>query len=102
MAWAVGPGEVDVAVGQTPGDLLAFARPTATLGERAVLGRTIGDFGTAASFAAVFAPPGCCASDSPASAPAAFGWGRRASDGWAELTVGDELLGQFIGSTARP
>jgi hypothetical protein len=96
VAWAVGPGEVDVGLGQTPAELLALARPTAGLSERASLDRAIRAFGTAASFAAVLSPPGCCTSESGGSLPAVFGWGRRGVDGWAQLTVGDELLGQIL------
>jgi hypothetical protein len=102
VAWAVDAREVDIGLGQTPANLLALARPTATWGENAVFGGAIRAFGADASFALVFAPPGCCTTDRAASAPAIVGWGRHGENGWANLIVGDELLGEILAHAGAP
>jgi hypothetical protein len=96
MAWAVDAKEADVAVGQSPRELLALARPATALHANPSIELAMGALGAEASFAAIVAPPGCCAGAGPASAPLLIGWGRHEGHGRANLAVGDELLGQLV------
>ncbi|HEY6460979.1 MAG TPA: hypothetical protein VIY73_12535, partial [Polyangiaceae bacterium] len=96
LAWALGDKEVDVALGQSPKDLLALTHPASTL--RAVHGteHAVKELAGDASFAAIVVPPGCCRSDAPAASPLTFGWGEHGGNARATLEIGDQLLGQIV------
>ncbi|HEY1691267.1 MAG TPA: hypothetical protein VGG39_03855 [Polyangiaceae bacterium] len=96
LAWAQRDDEVDVAVGQSPKDLLALTHPASTL--RTIHGteHAVKELAGEASFAAIVVPPGCCRSDAPAASPLTVGWGEHAGNARATLAIGDELLGQIL------
>jgi hypothetical protein len=102
LAWAVDATEVDLGLGQSPRDLLALTRPSVPLRTNASIARAVGVLGSDVSFAAVVVPPGCCMASGPAAAPLTIGWGRRAGNGRANLTIGDELLGRMVGIVTAP
>jgi hypothetical protein len=102
MAWAVDGKEADVALGLTPRDLLALARPATPLRTNLSIEHAIGALGADASFAAIVEPPGCCAGAGPASAPLTFGWGRHEGNGRVTLAIGDELFGQLFARATAP
>jgi hypothetical protein len=102
LAWAVDGKEIDVGVGQSPKDLLALSRPSEALRTREPIARALRGLGPEASFAAVFAPPGCCKASGTSSAPLTVLWGRKGADGRASASVGDELLGQIIAQFMAP
>lgn len=102
LAWAVDAKEADLGLGLSPQELLAQSRPTASYRSHASVERTVGALGADASFVAILAPPGCCKGTAPAAAPLTFAWGRRAGNGRATLTLGDQLLGQILARLTGP
>ena len=100
LAWAVDAKEADVGLGQSPKELIAMTRPTTSFRTIPSVEHTVGLLGADASFAALLVPPGCCTGAGPESAPVTLGWGRRAGNGRARLSIGDELLGQIIARAA--
>ena len=102
MAWAVDARDVEVGLGQSPRELLALATPTTAHRANPSLDHAMGPLGGEASFVAIFAPPGCCTSDGPGSAPLALAWGRREGNGRASLAIGDELLGLIVTKATAP
>jgi len=102
LAWFVDAKEADLAVGLAPQDLLGLARPAAPFKTSASVARAVGALGGDASFAAVIAPPGCCAGGAPAAAPVTVGWGRRGGNGRLSVAMGDEVLGQIGARVTAP
>jgi hypothetical protein len=102
LAWAVNATEVDIGVGQSPRELLAFSRPASPLRSIASIERAVRALGVEVTFAAVVVPPGCCSAWGPGAAPLTVGWGRQDGNGRATLTIGDGLLARIVAQATGP
>jgi hypothetical protein len=98
LAWAVGAGEIDLGVGESPKDVLATTRAAPKLGADVATAQAVQALAKDATFAAVLKPFDCCKTGGPASTPLTFGWGRHGDAGWSRVEMGYGLLLTLVGN----